>query len=814
MHKSNILTVVMATYREFDLLWATLAGLRANHQVPFDIVVQDNSPELDPRARSSTLAVGGRYFHRPDLTGTSASRDSAIRFARTPWVLCIDAHILFEEGAIRRLIEYLETRAQPNEIITGPLINDDGRVGGTHWKQNHPPGLWGVWDVDPRLADPDGEPGEIPMQGLGVFCVNREFWPGFNPLNRGFGGEEGIIHETYRQLGGKAVCLPSLRWRHKFRDISGWDKNPVPYPLHLEDHVWNLLVGHRELGIEAKEQIHAEYGKRLAGDNWNKLVAVSEALQPWGSRVQRPRKKLLGLWYSDNSAPRSLLQHSLVSVLKARGETLKHAVTIAGCVWEPIPGFEGFGLSLFEGVKTRSHSAILSQIEQAYRKATANGEEFDGVCLLEHDVLYPENYFDRVGDALALNPNAPVVSNRDYIGLNGTGWLKTKVYDHPLHQLTLRPEKFLSNLERAREEAGKGGQVYLEPDRGGDTSTWVELNATGSMPAVHVNHTARFTNHGEVCYEAQGYTATHSHWGEAKNWWPGAITVAAPAPAPVVKSGCGACAAKANPQHTSPAKWADANKTHPSDFHEHVDTLRELASKCHSAAELSWWPKPADAGMVAGLPTDGKFTSVCRYRKPQWTMLNSWMGDRFSGQETDPHTATLPPVDLLFVDTEHTAEALYPLLKKHHAQVGKYIAVHCTDTFGEWGDVEGKPGVMHALRQFCHEHQSEWVVKRRDRNNHGLMILSRCPEDVKELPGLWRKAMNYGAAMKKHLANGRKTVSLEVLEQRQQECAVCPERALDACAACGCPLESKLSLASEQCGLVKKGLKPKWEAVT
>ncbi|MDY3556061.1 hypothetical protein R5W24_005224 [Gemmata sp. JC717] len=97
-------------------------------------------------------------------------------------------------------------------------------------------------------------------------------------------------------------------------------------------------------------------------------------------------------------------------------------------------------------------------------------------------------------------------------------------------------------------------------------------------------------------------------------------------------------------------------------------------------------------------------------------------------------------------------------------------------------------------------------MKRRDRNNYGLMVLSKCPEDMKELPPLWHRVLNYAVAMAKHVASGRKTVPLEVLEQRQAECAISPERARDACAAYGCSLEAKLPLASESCGLMKKEL--------
>jgi hypothetical protein len=121
--------------------------------------------------------------------------------------------------------------------------------------------------------------------------------------------------------------------------------------------------------------------------------------------------------------------------------------------------------------------------------------------------------------------------------------------------------------------------------------------------------------------------------------------------------------------------------------------------------------------------------------------------------------------------------------------------------------------VLHALRRFCQLHQ-EWVVLRKDENNHGLIVLSKRPEDVKQTPNLLRKALNYAKAKAKHVAAGLPIVSDRVLELRQAECALCPERAMDACAPCGCPLEAKLPLATETCGMAKVGKEPKWLPVT
>jgi hypothetical protein len=50
--------------------------------------------------------------------------------------------------------------------------------------------------------------GLIPAQGMGVFACRKNNWLGFNPKFRGFGGEEGYIHEKYRKNGKQVICLP------------------------------------------------------------------------------------------------------------------------------------------------------------------------------------------------------------------------------------------------------------------------------------------------------------------------------------------------------------------------------------------------------------------------------------------------------------------------------------------------------------------------------------------------------------------------------------------------------------------------------
>ena len=127
--------------------------------------------------------------------------------------------------------------------------------------------MFGVWDNNSLADDPDAAPFEIPMQGMGLFACRRADWPGFNRAFRGFGGEEGYIHEKFRRNGGRTLCLPFLRWVHRFNRPLG-----VPYRNTLEDRFWNYLVGHRELGLPTDEL--EQHFRELIGEPKGREIAA------------------------------------------------------------------------------------------------------------------------------------------------------------------------------------------------------------------------------------------------------------------------------------------------------------------------------------------------------------------------------------------------------------------------------------------------------------------------------------------------------------------------------------------------------------
>ena len=250
-------TVGMATYNDFDGVYFSIQALRLYQDMQdVELLVVDNFG-CDHTKRFVEGWSRGRYILRTDIQGTAAPRDLVFREAAGEIVLCCDSHVLFPPGVIARLKQFYDDDPACDDLLQGPLLYDDAEFVSTHLDPEWRDEFWGIWATDPRGLDPDGAPFEIPMQGLGAFACRRSAWLGFNPRFRGFGGEEGYIHEKFRQAGRRTLCLPWLRWMHRFSRPSG-----VPYRLTVEDKFRNFLIGHAELGLDLAP-LFAQFMPRL-----------------------------------------------------------------------------------------------------------------------------------------------------------------------------------------------------------------------------------------------------------------------------------------------------------------------------------------------------------------------------------------------------------------------------------------------------------------------------------------------------------------------------------------------------------------------
>jgi hypothetical protein len=233
-----------------------------------------------------------------------------------------------------RLLDFFKANRDTQDLYSGPIIMDDLRGFATHFDDHWRGQMWGTWasayrcsckspitfSVNPpasqkdncayrllapgynpvtlcggcgqrlptnvpyvghepalqqmgfhRLAaNPLDEPFEVPGQGLGFFASRKDAWLGFNKHFRGFGGEEMYIHEKYRQAGRKTICLPFLRWGHRFGRA-----RPAGYPLTVWHKVRNYVLGHVELGLSLEPvYVHFVVEAKVVGQaDWEYLVA-------------------------------------------------------------------------------------------------------------------------------------------------------------------------------------------------------------------------------------------------------------------------------------------------------------------------------------------------------------------------------------------------------------------------------------------------------------------------------------------------------------------------------------------------------------
>lgn len=275
------LTIGMATYKDFEGVWSTVQALRMYQDLTdTEIIVVDNYGCRLTKEYLHNWAGEVRYVECRGQNSTSIPRDRVFKEAKGEAVVVMDSHILLEPGTVKRIREFYESQGPDNpHLYTGPMLYDDLKTVSTHFSPVWSGEMWGVWATDKRANQE--QPFEVWGNGLGLFSCRKDAWLGFNPHHRGFGGEEGYIHEKYRKAGHRVFCLPWLKWNHRFGRTQG-----TPYPLNDNDKYRNYLLGLRELGIPTDEMDN-HFRDRILPEVWEKINKEADSLYP-----KRDLKKL------------------------------------------------------------------------------------------------------------------------------------------------------------------------------------------------------------------------------------------------------------------------------------------------------------------------------------------------------------------------------------------------------------------------------------------------------------------------------------------------------------------------------------------
>ncbi len=276
----KLLTIGIATYDDYDGLYFTIQALRMYQIQGFEdkveFVVIDNNPDSEHGKAAKifvTNPVKGKYIPYTDKK-TTFTKYEVFNHASGKYTLIMDSHVLLQENAIKNLINYYENNPDTKNLITGPLWYDRLDYISTHfdpvWRGN----MYGIWGTNKAAYD-KGDPFEIEMMGTGLLSCKTSNWVGVNKHFKGFGAEEGYIHQKFRIAGGKCICIPQLKWVHRFTRPNG-----VPYPNNLEERIWNYFIGWLEILKDPNDpffqNIFTEFKQNISEEKINSIFLKAQ----------------------------------------------------------------------------------------------------------------------------------------------------------------------------------------------------------------------------------------------------------------------------------------------------------------------------------------------------------------------------------------------------------------------------------------------------------------------------------------------------------------------------------------------------------
>lgn len=209
----------------------------------------------------------------------------------------------------------------------------------------------------------------------------------------------------------------------------------------------------------------------------------------------------LGIFYSNNHEP------SIYPAIRASLASIKIAAEgkadIMTCMWrsEPTNPFQEY----MAWTHSSSHLNQLLQIMQLLYTAR-ECHEYKYVSFLEHDVLYPEGYFDYP----EFDPGI-MMTNMNYMGLNKKGYQSLGQRDEPFHQVTMRFDDAIKHCEAILPNALIKNAGMIEPQK------LIRKQWQCIHPSIHINHGKHFTSHFRVYIEGKEFTY-HDYWGDHSNY--------------------------------------------------------------------------------------------------------------------------------------------------------------------------------------------------------------------------------------------------------------------------------------------------------
>lgn len=251
----------------------------------------------------------------------------------------------------------------------------------------------------------------------------------------------------------------------------------------------NFIIGDPSPGIEKTLELDLE----INGEN--KHFTVKE--HTLFSLAENGFKEKLGIFYSNNNdvSLHPSIRISLNSIKKAS----ENKADIITCMW--VPESSNPFIEYLAWTKTTSHLNQLLQIMQLLYVAKKVNPNYKYVSFLEHDVLYPEGYFDYPDFS-----EGEIMTNMNYIGMNKKGYQMRSANHEPFHEMTMHFSDAIHHCESILENALITNSGLIEPQN------MKRLQWECPHPSVHMNHGKHFTSHFSIYVPHYEYKE-HDYWG-------------------------------------------------------------------------------------------------------------------------------------------------------------------------------------------------------------------------------------------------------------------------------------------------------------
>lgn len=253
------LSVGMAVHDHFDGVYFTVQSILMGETPPDEIIIIDNAPDTNDGKLTKSFCEsanqtknGKRIVKYVEYTQKKSTcvKEQVFNHATTSHVMVVDSHVILKYNTLTNIMKHFKENPDNNDLYHGVITGDNvTSLMATEMKPVYSSHFYGQWHMDHTNVE-KGVPFEIEMHGMALFACRKDAWLGFDPRFIGFGGEEGYIHQKFRNNGRKVWCLPNVIYNHQFKRSKA-----ATYPNILEDRLFNYILGWYTTGIDTKPLI-------------------------------------------------------------------------------------------------------------------------------------------------------------------------------------------------------------------------------------------------------------------------------------------------------------------------------------------------------------------------------------------------------------------------------------------------------------------------------------------------------------------------------------------------------------------------------